>query len=323
MVRDPQNTEIVVTGANGLVGYEVLKTFAAEWSEFDIKAFVRREPDFTFPNVSYVSGSLPDEIPCNLFEKDNVILIHFASQLKAESLEEYRNINVTGTSKLLDSAGRKLSMIFYGSSMSVYGQGPFEKVSEKDPINPQTELAQTRREAEILVEMKCKELCIPGYLLRPRFIFGKRDRSTLPSLQKLSEKTFRIGTEKQSYSFINVDDYAKIISHLAQKTKIGECTSLNVAYKEAASLEDILDIFNPERDKSSFKIPIGFVMMLCGLSKKLLAVRTKLELIGQSQVMNTEKLYESASELVAQWESQSKLKNVVNEFMGVNSATEK
>lgn len=320
MVRSPENTEIVITGANGLVGYEVLKEFASQWSEFDIKAFVRREPDFTFPNVSYISGSLPDEIPGNLFEKDHVILVHFASQLKAESLKEYRNINVTGTSKLLDLAGHKLAMIFYGSSMSVYGQGPFSGVSEADPINPETELAQTRREAEILVEMKCKELNIPGFLLRPRFIFGVRDRSTLPSLQKLAEKSFRIGDEQQAFSFINVTDYAKVISHLAGNVKTGECQALNVAYEESPTLEKILDYFNSKRDKNSFKIPIGLVMFACRFSGKLKSVKTKLELIGQSQVLKTDKLKELTGELTNGWKTDQKLSEAVKEFMGENCA---
>jgi len=320
MVRTPENTEIIITGANGLVGFEVLKEFAREWPEYDIKAFVRREPDFTLPNVSYVKGSLPNEIPGNLFEKDHAILIHFASQLKAENIEAYRDINVTGTSKLLDSAGRKLDLIFYGSSMSVYGQGPFEGVKETDEINPQTELAQTRREAEILVEMKCKELGIPGFLLRPRFIFGKRDRSTLPSLQKLSEKSFRIGNEEQKFTFINVDDYARVISSLAKKTEKGECEALNVGYGTAASLENILDQFSKEREKSSFKVPVKMVMFFCGLSKKLMSVKTKLELIGQSQVMNTEKLQGLVEELSSEWMAQQKLERAVSEFMGANGA---
>jgi nucleoside-diphosphate-sugar epimerase len=316
MVRTPENTEIVITGANGLVGYEVLKEFSTHWAEYDIKAFVRREPDFNFTNVSYISGRLPDEIPRNLFEKDRVILIHFASQLKAESLEEYRKINVTGTSKLLDIAGNKLAMIFYGSSMSVYGQGPFRGVKETDSINPETELAQTRREAEILVEMKCKELNIPGFLLRPRFIFGVRDRSTLPSLQKLAKKSFRIGNEQQAFSFINVTDYSKIVSYLATNIKTGNCQALNIAYERSPTLEKILDYFNPERDKSSFKIPVGLVMLVCRFSSKLRSVRTKLELIGQCQILKTDKLKEITGELTNEWKTDQKLDEVIREFVG-------
>ena len=299
-----------------LVGYEVLKEFSSQWAEYDIKAFVRREPDFNFANVSYISGRLPDEIPRNLFEKDRVILIHFASQLMAESLAEYRNINVTGTSKLLDIAGNRLAMIFYGSSMSVYGQGPFSGVKETDSINPETELAQTRREAEILVEMKCKELDIPGFLLRPRFIFGVRDRSTLPSLQKLAEKSFRIGNEQQTFSFINVTDYSKIISYLATNIKTGNCQALNIAYEGSPTLETILDYFNSERDKSSFKIPVGLVMFACRFSRKLRSVRTKLELIGQSQVLRTDKLKEITGELTNGWKTDQKLNEVIREFVG-------
>ena len=206
--------------------------------------------------------------------------------------------------------------------MSVYGQGPFESIFETDIPNPQTELAKTRREAEILVEMKCKELGIPGFLLRPRFIFGECDRSSLPSLQKLSTKSFRIGNEKQKLSFINVDDYAKIISVLAGKTKTGDCEALNIGYSQPATLESILDQFSKGRDKNSFEVPVGLVMTICGLSKKLKSVRTKLELIGQSHVLNTRKLQNLAGDLVSEWNSQQKLETAVSDFMGVNDAVE-
>ncbi|MCO4793975.1 MAG: NAD(P)-dependent oxidoreductase [Bacteriovoracaceae bacterium] len=316
MVRDPENTEIVITGANGLVGFEVLKEFSSNWPEFEIKAFVRSEPHFILPNVSYIKGSLPNEIPTKLFEKENVILIHFASQLKAESLEDYQNINVTGTSKLLDMAGDKLSLIFYGSSMSVYGQGPFEGVAEENEVNPETELAKTRREAEILVEMKCKELGIPAFLLRPRFILGKRDRSTLPSLLKLSNKGFRIGNENQRFSFIDVEDYARIISSLASQTKIGGCEALNIGYEQPVSLKQMLDLMNEKRESNSFSLPIGLIMGICGYVKKLKPVKVKLELIGQSQVLDVSKLRGNLKDLMSDWNSEKKIKKIIEEFIG-------
>ncbi len=294
MVIDPQTTELVITGANGFVGRAVLLRARSHFPELPIKALIRQEPRQYLPGITYLKGELPQAIPQELFQRENVILLHFASLLKAPSYQSFHRTNVEGTARLLEAGGERIKKIIYGSSMSVYGQGPFHRISEATLPDPETDLARSRWGAEQEILRFARKDGRSAVLLRPRFILGAGDKETLPAFLRLHRKGLRIGDGEQRFSFIEIDDYAKLICQLAEFHS-GSAEALNVAYDESLSFNQMVHALGAFEHRST--VPAGFLIALAGWIPPLRNLRTKLQLTGLSQELSVAKLRESYPEL--------------------------
>ena len=117
-------------------------------------------------------------------------------------------------------------------------------VKEKDPVNPKTDLAISRLEAERLILNKMTAREKNAYILRPRFIFGKGDK-TLNAIVDIVKKGLFLASPQNKYSFIVADDYAKIIMQLADKVFSNKDKPvrkiLNIGYNNFIDLEKLVD----------------------------------------------------------------------------------
>ena len=275
--------QLVITGANGLVGSSLLAALVNAYPDSTIKALVRRLPDTPRPGVDYVLGDLTQNIPPTLFSQ-NSDLVHFAHQHRARDLESLRLTNVQGLEKLLEAGEGKIKKIFLGSSMSVYGQGPFTLVSESAPTAPQTNLARTRLEAEESVKRFCQQAQIPYFIFRPRFLFDAREKETLPKLHAQFSKGVMLGSGEQRFSFIVVEDYVRIILHTLS---LPQSQVLNVAYPTTVSLKEIYALFGAFQQHR--RIPAGLLIPLLKFFC-FNSLATKLELVGLDQILDTTEL---------------------------------
>ena len=306
-------TNIVITGANGLVGLEVLQYFSQHCPEVGLTAFVRKDPVKKFTGVNYVKGDLTDKVPDNLFKEEDFVLIHLASLLKASDIEDYRKVNVEGTKALLETGGKRIRKIIYSSSMSAYGQGPFHGVTEEAKCDPETDLALTRFEAEETIRNFANINRLPAFLMRPRFLFGNRDKETLPALFKLYNKNILIGKGTQRFSFIGVTDYAKVIAHLALGNGFTGPEVINIAYRESISLLELYELFGDSRQKFRH-VPASFIMALAKHLPFLKKLRIKLQLMGQDQILDVSKLY-SICPFLNDVSEKDKIQDIVKNYM--------
>ncbi len=296
MVIDPSTTEIVLTGANGFVGNAIMRRIRSHFPELPIKALIRQEPRQYLPGINYLKGELPQAIPAELFQRENVVLLHFASLLKAPTYESFHRTNVEGTARLLEAGGQRIKKIIYGSSMSVYGQGPFASVSETAPAEPETDLARSRLEAELEILRFARKHSSCAILLRPRFILGAGDKETLPALLRLHRKGLRIGSGEQRFSFIEIEDYSKLICQLAESSSAG-AEAMNVAYEGSLSLNQMFEAMGPFDLKGT--VPANLLIAIGGWLPPMRKLRTKLQLTGLSQVLAVEKLKASYPDLTS------------------------
>lgn len=87
--------------------------------------------------------------------------------------EEYRELYVKGNSNLIEwLRGTPLSKFVYTSSTSVYGQNDGSRVSETDPVTPQSETAKVLVEAERLLLDAYAKSKFPAVVLRLSGIYG-------------------------------------------------------------------------------------------------------------------------------------------------------
>ncbi|MCA9086423.1 MAG: NAD-dependent epimerase/dehydratase family protein [Planctomycetaceae bacterium] len=177
---------VLVTGATGLVGSHIAEQ--ARQQGYHVRALCRPESDSQLlrgQGVEIVDGDLT-EIPPNLC-RDVSIIIHCAAKVGDWGpTEEYREINVRGTEKLLRAslASGCLRRWIQISSLGVYSGSDHYGTDETTPPNTTgiDGYTLTKVESEQLVVRYIHEQNLPGVILRPGFIYGPRDRTVMPRL---------------------------------------------------------------------------------------------------------------------------------------------
>ncbi len=294
--------DLVLIGATGYVGSTVLRNLIEACPESRVCVLARKLPHQGAPAIRWVQCSLP-EVPDGAFPPRPYFLVHLATRQIDRDGTGFVATNVTGTLNLLRKSDANLRGVVYGSSASVYGQGPLQRALEVDRPNPITPLASSRRAAEKVILQMATERDFGAYLCRPRFIVGGGDRFLVPILVRLARMRLA-GSQEVSYSFIHVDDYAEVILFLLQRlaTQDGKAAeperlAVNVAYSAALPQEQILSTVRGmaglPRPLVQLRCPRSLLIGLKALpGRRPDRLATRLELLTQDQILSCGRLSE-------------------------------
>lgn len=145
-------TRVVVTGATGNVGWQVVRALAADAAVDEVVGVARRVPEATLPGVTWWAADVArDDLDDPLSDAD--VVIHLAWQIQpARDGEQLRRVNVDGTQRLLDAAGRRgVRRLVVASSVGAYAPGPVDRrVDESWPTTgtPTSTYAVQKAEVE-------------------------------------------------------------------------------------------------------------------------------------------------------------------------------
>ncbi|MEX0878537.1 MAG: NAD-dependent epimerase/dehydratase family protein [Thermoanaerobaculia bacterium] len=169
-----------LTGATGFVGGHVARALVAEGWTVRILA---RDParargglleglpvEVSAGSLSSGAGGLESAVA----GADAVV--HVAGLVKARTLEEYREVNVRGTERLLSAAGKTAPGALFLLVSSQAAAGPScegRAVSDGDEARPISWYGRSKREAEEAVARLWKG---DWFVLRPGVIYGPYDR---------------------------------------------------------------------------------------------------------------------------------------------------
>lgn len=235
--------------------------------------------------ITSVAGCLTELDYSQLIPARPHLIFHFATS--KDRLEDNR----VACERICRSMSPDTKGIFYGSSLSVYGDGPHEFVTEAAEIRPQTKLAQNRAACESILQTNSQS---PVVCLRPRMMVGVRDQYFLPKITRMFRKGLAMGNEKQQFSFIEVGDYATVVMQLARlllKEPDSLAPAYNVGYTSPLSLFELRQIVAPAA-MIFFRIPTGLSLgLLRGLPfSAAQRLSTKLKLIGRNQTLDPSQL---------------------------------
>ena len=172
---------VIVTGANGLLGRQLVDLLADKW---DVKAIVQSIPSNPIDGIDYrvldfscewSIGALPEKV-------DSIIHLaqsaHFRD-IPERALEVFQ-VNIASTARLLDYAWRAGAKSFiYASSGGIYGGGG-QTFQENSPITAPGTLGYylgSKVSGEALASSYAKFMRI--MILRFFFIYGKRQNRTM------------------------------------------------------------------------------------------------------------------------------------------------
>lgn len=188
------NRTCLITGAGGLVGSSLAE--ACVKRGYKVKALIRTGSDGSFLEklgVEVVRGDLQDKsLPIEATQGVDTVFHCAAKVGDWGSVDSYRQVNVEGLRKLLDSLNpAQLYKFVHFSSLGVYEARHHHQTDESTPPPDQhfDGYTQSKMESEKLALQYHKDKGYPIVVLRPGFIYGPRDRTVLPRLmEKLKTK---------------------------------------------------------------------------------------------------------------------------------------
>jgi nucleoside-diphosphate-sugar epimerase len=148
--------KVVVTGASGNIGIQVMAALRADPDVDEIVGISRRRPDDVDDDVTWVAADLAsDDITPALGGAAAVVHLAWLIQPSHDEVALWR-ANVVGTERLLvacDAAG--VGAVVHASSLAAYRPGPKELVDESWPTDgiPTSPYARAKAYTERLMEL--------------------------------------------------------------------------------------------------------------------------------------------------------------------------
>lgn len=255
-------TNILLTGASGTVGSEVLKALCKDLNAykvtvFDVKSKKSQRIFSPFKNkVTIVYGDISDEKYMSEICKGQDIIIHLAGIIPPLA-DDYpalaHRVNALGTENLVRGLERYApnAFLLYSSSVSVYGDRlhtPFIKIG--DPLTPsdEDEYAVTKIEAEKIIQNSQLNWSI----FRLTGIMGKHHKMSKLMFHMPLETSLEMSTPKDAArAFVHAIDQQDTLSKKIFNLAGGK--QMQLTYKEYLHRSfEIFGLGNPDFPKHAF-----------------------------------------------------------------------
>lgn len=278
-----------LTGATGFVGGHVARVLVGQgWT---VRILVR--------DPARARSSMLENLPVEAFTGDLSeggipgaalsgadAIVHIAGLTKARTLEDYREVNVRGTERLLAAAGRVAPSASFVIVSSLAAAGPAvdgRPVKDTDPSHPISWYGMTKREGEQAVERSWKG---PWLALRPGVIYGPGDRGLFEYFRMAARGWVPVPARHSRFQVLAADQAALAIARAASRRDLRGTRFLSDP--EPVRIEELAGLIArlPRRPARLIGIP-GVAVRLLGLFE------TGVETVsGRSRPFNADKARE-------------------------------
>jgi nucleoside-diphosphate-sugar epimerase len=235
-----EKQKILLTGASGMVGFEVLRQLCKQINRFDITVFdlktsksVKKLNRYN-DRANIVYGDISNFKDVEEIGKNQDVVIHLAAiipPLADEKPKLANKVNTVGTQNLvraLESASPSVFLL-YSSSISVYGdrlKDPFIKVGDKIKPSDRDEYAITKIKAEKIIRQSKLDCSI----FRLTAIMGGHKVSKLMFHMPLDTAMEIATPEDTARAFVNAIDHRGQL--LNQTFNLGGGEACRIIYNE-------------------------------------------------------------------------------------------
>ncbi len=211
--------KVLVTGANGQLGYDIIKLLDSEGIEF--WGTDRESLDIT--NEEQVTRVINDYYPD--------VIIHCAAYTAVDKAEEEKelcySVNVLGTKYLVEACKKIDAKMFYISTDYVFdgeGDKPFDVLDQPNPINY---YGKTKYEGELEVQ----KLLEKYFIVRISWVFGSNGNNFVKTMLRLAKEKDEISVvADQIGSPTYTHDLVKLLVEMIQTDKYGIYHATNEGY---------------------------------------------------------------------------------------------
>ncbi|WP_432020726.1 NAD-dependent epimerase/dehydratase family protein [Streptomyces sp. 1222.5] len=227
---------ILVTGATGFVGHEVVHQLCADPARPRLRllAHATDVPDCCAATATVVRGGLTDPASLRDVCRDVDTVLHLASVITEDAATAHA-VNTQGTEALLTEARRSGVRRFVRlSTGAVYGPGP-HRGEPRPSDRPLSVTSASRLAGDRSV------LAAGGVVLRPFLVYGPGDVWVVPSLVRvLTRLPYWIEGGRPRLSLISVGDLARITAALATRAApLPRSAVLHAAHPRPVSVRDL------------------------------------------------------------------------------------
>ncbi len=215
------NRRISIIGGSGFVGTRLIDELG-----MNLCLNVDKCPSETFDKITMIHDIRSNGIE-NILPKKSPMVVLLAAEHKDDvtPVSLYYDVNVLGTSKVLDSMDvLGLQSIIFTSSVAVYGLNK-NNPDENHPVDPFNHYGKSKWQAEEVLrewyyrDSKNRSLTI----IRPTVIFGEANRGNVYNLlrQIASGKFLMIGNGENKKSMAYIGNVVAFLKYLIENDKPG------------------------------------------------------------------------------------------------------
>ena len=273
--------KILVTGASGFIGNELLKHLA-----FASVIAVSRTPQKNFENVEWKHFSLETLLKKGTFSGNYDVAIHLAGRahiLNENSdnpLAEFRKVNKNISLELVKQlVANGLKRFIFVSSIGVNGvttenESPF---TENSIVKPHSPYAISKYEAEVELIKLAKKLSFELVIVRPPLVYGKNAPGNFGKLVEIvkTQLPLPFGAINNKRSYVSVANLASFLEVCVTHPKAANETFLisdGFPVSTTALLKKLNKCFGGKAILLPIpKILLNFVFLIFG--KKSMAVQ--------------------------------------------------
>lgn len=198
----------LITGATGLLGSHLAEQLVQRGDR--VRALVRANSDTTFLRqlgVELALGDLGDPESVRRAVDGADVVYHCASKVgEWGPWSEYQTSILDATTTVAEACRHSVGRLLHVSSITVYGHPtirPGEWLTEEAPLGQNLWRRDYYVRAKIAAEEAVRRSGVPATVIRPSWIFGPRDRNTMPRMI-LAIRSGRFGVIGDGRNLLNV-----------------------------------------------------------------------------------------------------------------------
>ena len=291
-----------LTGATGFLGGHVARALVAQgWR---VRALARSDPGRALLleglPIETVRGDLSGLAGLEAAATGCDAIVHLAGVLKARTLDEYREVNVRGTERLVAAAAAVApdAMVVQISSLSAAGPARDGRpVTPADAPRPVSWYGQSKLEGEEVVRAGWKG---PWVVIRPGVIYGPADQGLLTYFRMAAKGFVPVPAARSRIQIGSVEQIALAIAKAAGRRDLAGRTAF-LCDPEPVTVGHLAGLIARIPPKPARLIPLpDFLVRVAGLAETIRETLTR-----ESRPFNADK----ARELLAgQWLCESGLR---------------
>ena len=232
---------VLVTGGSGFIGSNFVlrvRRTRPDWELTVLDALTyagnRESLRAVEDEITFVEGSVADEVLVDRLVAANDLVVHFAAESHNDSSLDspwpFVESNIIGTYRLLEAVRRHERRIHHVSTDEVYGDLELDdpdRFTESTPVNPSSPYSASKASADLLVRAWVRSFGIRATLSNCSNNYGPRQhvekfipRQITGILEGVRPKLYGAGTNVRDW--IHVDDHNDAVVAVVEHGRLGE-----------------------------------------------------------------------------------------------------